>query len=324
VLVAFFALTPPLLSHDVYSYIDYARLGAVHGLNPYAHTPRAAPGDSVFAQVDWKGVTSVYGPLFTLASYSLAKLPVGTAVLALKAVSAASTLVLALIVARIAPARGVDPVRAAAFVALNPLVLVHVVGGPHNDVLAMVFAMLAAGATLAVAEGVAGAGFVVAVAVKASAGFAAPFALLGATRRRRMLLGALAAAVPIALVSTLAFGWEWLSVLGVAGGNLEKTSYMSLPVRLSDWTGIDRDAVRIIALYIYVAFFAYLLVQTWRGADWLRAAGWAGAGLLLTTTWLLPWYLIWVLPLAALSRDRTLKIVVLALTALLLGTRIPL
>ena len=32
-----------------------------------------------------------------------------------------------------APARGVDPLRAAAFVALNPLVLVHVVGGAHND-----------------------------------------------------------------------------------------------------------------------------------------------------------------------------------------------
>ena len=125
----------------------------MHGLNPYAHTPRAARGDSVFAHVDWKGVTSVYGPLFTLATYSLAKLPVDTAVLALKAVSAVSTLALALIVARIAPARGVDPVRAAAFVALNPLVLVHVVGGPHNDVLAMAFAMLAAGATLAVAEG---------------------------------------------------------------------------------------------------------------------------------------------------------------------------
>jgi alpha-1,6-mannosyltransferase len=313
-----------LLSHDVYSYIDYARLGAVHGLNPYTHDPRAAPEDAVFAHVDWKGVTSVYGPLFTLASYALARLPIGMAVLVLKAVSAASTLALALVVARIAPARGADPVRAAAFVALNPLVLVHVVGGPHNDVMAMVFAMLGAGATLALAEGIGGAGFAVAVAVKASAGFAAPFALLGATRRRRMLLGALAAAVPIALVSTLVFGWHWLGALGVAGGNLEKTSNMSLPVRLSDWTGIDRDAMRIAALYIYVAFFAYLLVQTWRGADWLRAAGWAGAGLLITTTWLLPWYLIWVLPLAALSRDRTLRIVVLALTALLLGTRIPL
>lgn len=296
----------------------------MHGLNPYAHAPRAAPADSVFVHVDWRGVTSVYGPLFTLATYALARLPIDTAILALKALSAVSTLALALLVARLAPARGVDPVRAAAFVALNPLVLVHVVGGPHNDVLAMVFAMLGVGATLALAEGVAGASFAVAVAVKASAGFAAPFALLGAARRRRMLLGALAAAVPIALVSTLAFGGEWLGVLGVAGRNLDKTSYMSIPVRISDWTGIDGDTVRIAALYIYVAFFAFLLVQTWRGADWLRTAGWAGAGLLITTTWLLPWYLIWVLPLAALSRDRTLQFVLLALTAFQLGTRIPL
>src|SRR4249920_2937656 len=99
VLLAVFACLPPLLSHDVYSYIDYARLGVVHGLNPYSHPPRAAPADSVLAHVDWKGVTSVYGPLFTLATYPLARLPIGTAVLALKALSAVSTLALALIVA---------------------------------------------------------------------------------------------------------------------------------------------------------------------------------------------------------------------------------
>ena len=51
---------------------------------------------------------------------------------------------------------------------------------------------------------------------------------------------------------------------------------------------------------------------------------WAAVGLLLATAWLLPWYLIWALPLAALSRDRPLQLLVLALTAFQLGTRIPL
>ncbi len=46
------------------------------------------------------------------------------------------------------PPRGVDPLRAAAFVALNPLVLVHVVGGAHNDALAMLLAMLGVAAVL--------------------------------------------------------------------------------------------------------------------------------------------------------------------------------
>ena len=32
-------LAPSLLSHDVYSYVDYARLGVVHGLDPYVHPP---------------------------------------------------------------------------------------------------------------------------------------------------------------------------------------------------------------------------------------------------------------------------------------------
>jgi len=46
--------------------------------------------------------------------------------------------------------------------------------------------------------------------------------------------------------------------------------------------------------------------------------------LLLATAWLLPWYLLWPLPLAALSRDRLLQLLLLGLTAYQLGARIPL
>ena len=152
VLVAGFALVPPLLSHDVYSYVDYARLGAVHGIDPYVRGPAAAPADPAFAHVTWPHTTSAYGPLFTLATYPLALLPVSTAVWALKVVAGASVLGLAAICARLAPLRGVDPLRAAAFVALNPLVLVHVVGGGHNDALAMLLAMLGVAAVLLSAE----------------------------------------------------------------------------------------------------------------------------------------------------------------------------
>ena len=71
-----FATAPVLLSHDVYSYVDYARLGVVHGLDPYVHPPLAAPADPAFAEVEWTEATSAYGPLFTLATYPLAWLPV--------------------------------------------------------------------------------------------------------------------------------------------------------------------------------------------------------------------------------------------------------
>ncbi len=77
--------------------------------------------------------TSAYGPLFTLATYPLAWLSVGSSICVLKLERRGAALALAALVARLAPSRGVEPLRAAAFVGLNPLVLVHVVGGPHND-----------------------------------------------------------------------------------------------------------------------------------------------------------------------------------------------
>lgn len=329
-----FAVAPVLLSHDVYSYVDYARLGVVHGLDPYVYAPDAVPTDPAYAKVTWTEATSAYGPLFTLATYPLAWLPVDLAVALLKGVAALSVAALALLVARIASWRGIDPLRAAAFVALNPLVLVHVVGGAHNDGLTMLLTMLAVAALLRGRELAAGAGFVAAFAVKASAIVVAPFALVASGRsqpasgrKRRLgllLAGAGGAALAIAAAASLAFGWDWTGALGLAGENQDRTSYMSTPIAFARLTGLDPDPVRAAALVLYAAAVAYLLVGTWRGLDWVRAAAWASFGLLLATAWMLPWYLVWVLPLAAISRDRPLQLLTLALTAYQLGARIPL
>jgi hypothetical protein len=324
VCVAGFALAPVLLSHDVYSYVDYARLGVRHGLDPYVHPPLAAPQDPAYAEVTWTEATSAYGPLFTLATYPLAWLPVGVAVAILKAVAALSVLGIAVVVSRLAPTRGIDPLRAAAFVALNPLVLVHVVGGAHNDGLTMLLAMLAVAAILSSRELAGGAALTTAIATKAAAAFIAPFALVGSTRCTRFLTGALGAGLAIAIAAQLTFGWDWLHGFGLAGENQSRTSYMSIPITMARLTGLDPDAVRIAAAILFAAAIAYLLVWTWRGGDWVRAGAWAALALLLATAWLLPWYLIWVLPLAAISRDRPLQLLTLALTAYQLGARIPL
>ncbi len=169
-----FACTPVLLSHDVFSYVDYARLGVRHSLDPYVNAPDAAPLDPAFAHVTWTDTPSAYGPLFTLATYPLAWLPIWLAVAVLKAVAAISVLGLAWIVARLAAWRGVDPARAAAFVALNPLVLVHVVGGAHNDGLAMLLATLGVAALVIRREASAGAALVASAAIKSSSLFVAP------------------------------------------------------------------------------------------------------------------------------------------------------
>jgi len=338
-LLVLFASLPPLLSHDVYSYVDYARLGVLHGLDPYLHTPWAAPSDPAFAHVEWTEATSAYGPLFTLVSYPLAWLPIGVAVYALKATSALAVLATTAIVARLAPSRGVDPLRAAAFVALNPLVLVHVVGGPHNDAFAVLLTMAGVAALLRAREASAGAAFVAAAAVKVSAAIVLPFAIAaslhpptglkahsgGAFRPvGRFLVGAGVATLGIVVAAHLAFGWHWLDAFALAGENQGRTSHMSVPITAARLTGLDPDLTRVAAVALFAALIASLLVWTYRGGDWLRAAAWATTAMLLATAWLLPWYLLWPLPLAALSRDRALQFLLLALTAYQLGARIPL
>ena len=342
VAVIAFAAAPVLLSHDVYSYVDYARLGVLHDLNPYVHPPAAEPLDPAYSSVTWIAATSAYGPLFTLLTYPLAWLPVWWAVAALKAAAALSVLATAALVARIAPSRGVSPLAAAAFVALNPLVLVHVVGGAHNDGVAMLAGTIGVAAMLSSREAGAGASFVAAFAIKAPAALAAPFALAHTARPRhppgsgavdsgdarrpvmRLALGAALAALAIGVAAYTAFGWHWLDALGLAGENQRRTTHMSVPTTLARLTGLPPTPVRIAALILFAAGFLYLLVRTWRGTDWLRAAGWASFLLLIATAWLLPWYLLWSLPLVALSRDRPLQLLALALTAYQLPARMPL
>jgi len=244
------------------------------------------------------------------------------------------------LVARLAPARGIDPLRAAAFVALNPLVLVHVIGGPHNDAFAVLLTTLGIAALLSARETEAGAALVAAAAVKSSAAVALPFALLGARNRGPtgrnvkasltfrpvggVVMGGLAMLVAIGVAAYAGFGWGWVHAFALAGQNQGHTSHLSLPTTTARILGVGKDPARAAFLVLYALLVAWLLVWTYRGADWLRATAWATTGLLLATSWLLPWYLLWPLPTAALSRDRPLKLLLLALTAYQLGARIPL
>jgi hypothetical protein len=338
-LIVAFALAPPLLSQDVFSYIDYARLGIDGGLNPYTHAPAGLPGDPAFSYVGWPDSPSAYGPLFSLATYPLAALSLPAALWTLKGVAAASVLALALLVARLAPGRGVDPRRGFVMVALNPLVLVHVVGGAHNDATTMLVALTGCAAVLAAREVSGGVALTAAAGLKLSAAFATPFALLASLRpptgRKvnsgltfgpvgRFVAGAAVAVAGIAGAAYAAFDWAWLDSIGVVGENQGRVSNYSLPNLLSELLNVDVDTIRALTAAGYLALLGALSVWVYRGADWLRATGWAALGLLLATAWLLPWYIVWALPFAAISRDGRLVAVVLALTALQLAARVPL
>ncbi|HEX8688644.1 MAG TPA: hypothetical protein VF729_00195, partial [Solirubrobacterales bacterium] len=138
------------------------------------------------------------------------------------------------------------------------------------------------------------------------------------------LVGAAAALAAIGLAAYAAFGWAWLDGFGVVGENQGRVSSFSLPNLLSELLNVDVDAVRTLTAIAYLVLLAALLRWVHRGGDWIRATGWAALGLLLATAWLLPWYIVWALPFAAISRDDRLVAAVLALTALQLAARVPL
>ena len=88
VLHLLFLLAPPLLSKDIFNYVQYARLGSVHHLNPYTHGIGAAPFDQAYPYTCCHHYADPYGPLFTLGTYALAPLGVPTVLWSLKTLAA--------------------------------------------------------------------------------------------------------------------------------------------------------------------------------------------------------------------------------------------
>ncbi len=320
-----FLLAPPLFSADVFGYVDYARLWTLHGLDPYVHVPADVPGDPALPFVRWREVSTPYGPLFTLLSAPLAWLSVPVALWTCKAIAASLSLGCCALVWHIARRRALDPLRAVLFFGLNPLLLAYGVGGAHND---FVLLTLALGAVLlalderAFPSGALGA---LAVGVKAPAAVLLPFLLLATRTPRRALVGALAAAAALLAVAFLAFEREALGFVAQIREQQQFVAAYSVPNRVASLLGFDGLPAGLRSLFAlgFAAAVAGLLWATWRGRiDWLTAAGWATLALLLTTAWLVPWYVVWALPLAAVARDPRLRGATLLFCLYVVATRV--
>jgi hypothetical protein len=81
--------------------------------------------------------------------------------------------------------------------------------------------------------------------------------------------------------------------------------------------------VRVAVKVALVVALVVLIRRTWRGADWLTTAGWAMLALVVSLTWEMPWYVLWVLPFAALGHSRSLRRAAVVLSAFLLLTLVP-
>jgi len=311
-------LGPPLLSRDVFNYIEYARLGAVHHLNPYDHGAASAPLDPAFHYLGWRYVPSVYGPFYTLVSYPSAAFGLGGALWAMKALTCGAALGSLALVRSCALRLGRDPVTPVLLVGLNPVWLLYAVGGAHNDLLMV--ALMVAGTYLYLSRRplAAGATIVAAAAMKVMGGILLPFMLAASRDRARLLAGAGAAAGATVLAALIAFGPPVMDLFGLLGHQQHFDGLRSVQHSLGEvGLGTPRHIARTAGTLAVVLVTAWQLVRVRRGADWIAAAGWSVLALLVTTSWLMPWYLVWLLPLAALGSSRGLRGAALAFTAYL-------
>jgi Glycosyltransferase family 87 len=353
-------LGPPLISQDVFGYEAFARMGVLHGLDPYTHVAFQMPTDPIYPFVGWPFQHSPYGPLFTLSSYATAPLGLAGGLWALKAVAVAGSLAAVALTARAAGALGRSRRYAAAFLGLNPVMLELAVGGAHNDTLVLAFlagALVLTAGTVGTAaasgeasgsdsdaDGRAGAqpqagappryragalALAAGVGIKVTAGVVLPFLVLAPPSRRERVRATAAAAIGLALVAgvgLIGFGSHALGFLDAVGEQQQLVAVHSIPAETARLVGLGGTPSwwRHCFLAAFLIVLCYALWRTARGADWRVAAGWSTLALLLSTAWLLPWYAIWPLPLAAVCGDRRLRAATLVLCAYAILIHLPL
>lgn len=317
-------IAPPLFSRDLFTYLAQGDL-ALHGLNPY-HYGVSVLDDRLSANVDptWQNTPTPYGPLFLLVAKSVVLITgqsTVVGVIAMRATLCVGMVLLCWALPRLAQRLGGSPPVALWLGAANPLVLLYLVGGGHNDLLMV--GLLAAG-TVLVLDGRHRRGFLLvtlAFAVKATAGVLLPFLVLvwasrlaGPWGRRlgRAALSGIAVVVPTFFACTLLAGVDlgWLPALSTSNLVID---WLSLPTGAGQLVfivgglfgplSLDSvlDVTRPIGWLILVVLVAR---QWWLARDQdstmvIRRASLALLAVILCSPATLPWYFSWALVMAA-------------------------
>jgi hypothetical protein len=166
----------------------------------------------------------------------------------------------------------------------------------------------------------AGAALTTAAAIKASAAILFPAVLVILLRAPRtlvqVLVGMVLAGVVLGAASLLAFGLH-VPDLSTQSSLVTSESIPNL-IGLAAGAGGESTGLRTALSVVLVAIVFLCAWLAWRRRDAITASGWAGVALLVTLSWVLPWYVLWVLPFAALSRSRRLRVTALVLGAYLI------
>jgi alpha-1,6-mannosyltransferase len=220
----------PLFSKDVFSYAAQGEMMSRH-INPYHYGPGTLGSGPYVTGVDplWANTPAPYGPLFLILAGWSATLTLHHALLTivlLRFQSVAGIALIAYCVPKLARSFGRDPGPAFVLAVLNPLTLLALVGGAHND--AIMVGLLLAGVTAARSFhpvwGVVLCALAASIKVPAAIGivyiawdWAGPVADWRQRARMVVRAGLLTVAVMGALSLVSGLGWGWIANLGTPG-----------------------------------------------------------------------------------------------------------
>jgi hypothetical protein len=162
------------------------------------------------------------------------------------------------------------------------------------------------------------------VAVKAAGLVLLPFVVAASHERRRAVAGAVTVFGAAALVALAFFGTDGIRFVDLVKEQQDLIALHSVPNELGRrvlGVGGLTDGIRLAAAPALALTGLWMLWRTWRGADWITASGWTLFAVLVTTAWLLPWYIVWLLPFAALGLSLPLRLGSLALMAFMVVAR---
>lgn len=311
---------PPLFSTDLYTYLAQGAV-AHAGLDPYTHVPAEIPSPITDNAVGgWLHISSPYGPLQILVVKTVLAVTGENVLFGVFMIRLAMVVGLALLcfaVPVLCRHLGARPERALWMTVANPLMVLCVVSGGHNDLLMV--GLLAAGTALVLTTApVAGFALVaLAAAVKAPAAVALPFLVwVWAARRSggRVSAGGyfvvFAASVCIVVATfglcTVAAGVDlgWIHALS---GNSMLEPWLSIPTALGRIVGLVLpDSARAVAACRMAAWGVLVGLVTWLwwrsragGAAAVRGATAALLAAVVLAPVALPWYFTWPLVLGA-------------------------
>lgn len=315
---------PPLFSRDVYSYFGQGRL-LLEGFDPYTTGVSVLPGwFTLGADPMWGDTPTPYGPFFLLLSRGVAAFSGSQAFLGaimFRLIAVVGLLLMLWAVPKLAEQHGINPAKAVWLSVANPLVIMHFVAGAHNDSLMIGLLLTAfAVAGLGAWQALAGAGLVaMSASVKPIALLALPFIGLVrsgtvATFGRRVvdwILVTAVCAVTFAATAALAgIGFGWIRSLSAPG---EVKTWLSPPTALgmliggimqslglADSNELAVNVCRGVGLLASLVIVAYLCLRP-QGRSAVRGAALAFAALVILGPVIQPWYLLWVLPLFAVT-----------------------